>query len=251
MTWLRALAAAFAFLTRLPTGSGAVDARTQGRSLPFFPLVGCALGGVQALAGLGLVSVLPDALAAIAVVALSVVLTGALHLDGLAYVFDGLGGGRGDPARALAIMRDSRIGSFGAIALVLVVAAKIAALQAWLAAGGWQPILLAPIAARAAAVGLIVLLPYARSEGLGRSFHDHGRGVHLLFAALTAALIVGLTDVALLPVLLGAWLLVALLGAWLRRRLGGLTGDAYGAGIELGELCFVILALAVHPATGQ
>lgn len=245
MSWLRALAAAFGFLTRLPVPRGELQPETLGRSLAFFPLVGCVLGAAQALAGHALAGLLTSTLAAIAAVALSAVLTAGLHLDGLADVFDGLGGSRGDGARALAIMRDSRIGSFGALALVLVLAAKVAALDALLAAGAWQPVLVAPIAARAAAVGLVVLFPYARAEGAGRAFHDHGRGAHLAIAALTAALIAGLLDARLLIAVLGVWLLAALFGVWLRRRLGGLTGDAYGAAIELCEVVLPVLAVAL------
>jgi adenosylcobinamide-GDP ribazoletransferase len=246
MSWLRAPAAAFGFLTRLPAPRGALDAPTLGRALAFFPLVGSALGAVQALAGHVLVSLLGASLAAVLLVVLAAVLTAGLHLDGLCDVCDGLGGSRGEPARALAIMRDSRIGSFGALALVLVVLTKVAALEALLAQGAWRPIALAPVAARAAAVGLIVLFPYARAEGLGRSFHDHGGARELAIALITAALVTALLDVALLGVALGALGIAALLGAWLRRRLGGLTGDAYGAAIELTEAACLVLALAIR-----
>jgi adenosylcobinamide-GDP ribazoletransferase len=242
---MSALAAAFAFLTQLPVRGGEAQPEVLGRSLVFFPAVGLVLGALHAGAGLLLVPHLPGLLPAVAVVALSALLTAGLHLDGVADVCDGLGGGRGDAARTLAIMRDSRIGSFGALALVLVLLAKVATLQPLLADGAWRALVLAPVVARSAAVVLIVVYPYARAEGLGRAFHDHARARHLAVAALMA----GLFGVALAPgLLLGAALVcigTALAARPLARRLGGLTGDVYGAAIELCELAFLIMA-SVH-----
>ena len=92
-------------------------------------------------------------------------MTGGLHLDGVADVFDGLGGGHGDRERILRIMRDSRIGAHGATALVLVLAVKVAALAELLGRGALWPLVVAPAVARFAVVPLIVLLPYARRGG--------------------------------------------------------------------------------------
>ncbi len=244
LAYAHALSAAFGFLTRLPAPPAAFDARTLARSLVWFPWVGVALGACQfALAGL-LGDERSPLLSAALVVALSALLTGALHLDGLADVFDGLGGGRGDRARTLAIMRDSRIGSFGALALCLVVTAKIAALEPLLASGVWAAVpalIIAPAAARTAAALLIVAFPSAREDGLGRAFRDHARIRHLAPAALFTVGVVVLLDVhALIPTVV-TWALASAFGLWIARRLGGLTGDVYGASIELSELAFLVL----------
>ena len=244
MSWLRGLGATFTFLTRLPLPRAALDAQTLGRSLAFFPLVGCALGAALASAAVALAAVLPSSLAAVLVATLLAWLTAGLHLDGLADVCDGLGGSRGDPARALSIMRDSRIGSFGTLALVLLIFIKVAALDPLLAAGAWRPIALAPVAARAAAALLIVLFPYARQEGLGKSLHDHGGRRELAFALLTAALAAALLGGASLWITPLVWLLAGAFGAFIARRLGGLTGDVYGAAIELSEAACLVLAVA-------
>jgi len=125
---MKALVAAFAFLTRLPVWRGPLRDEDLGRSVSFFPLVGLVLGlGVTGLAA-AVQGHLPPGLIAILLAALLAGLTGGLHLDGVADVFDALGGGRRDRARMLEIMRDSRIGAHGAAALILVLLAKVTAL---------------------------------------------------------------------------------------------------------------------------
>lgn len=247
---LRHLAAALRFLTRLPVPGPALDPGDLGRALAWFPVAGAALGGLVAGAGWLLAPRLAPGVLAVLLAALLAGLTGALHLDGLADVADGLGGGHGDRARTLAIMRDSRIGAFGGTALVLVLLVKVAAISELLGRGGAEwTLLCAPVLARTAAVPLVVLLPYARPEGLGRAFHDGGGARELAIAAALGAVILGLTAAAaagprvVLPALagLGAAGLVALA---CRRRLGGLTGDVYGAAIELAEAAFLLVASA-------
>ena len=238
---LRPLAAAFGFLTRFPVLPHDVTAVELGRSIAWFPLVGLTLGGaaVTATAATAAVDVDPT-LAAIAVVALGASLTGGLHLDGVADVADGLGGGRGDRARSLAIMRDSRIGAFGAIALGLLLLAKVHATALVLAHRSPAALLAAPVVARALASACIVGFPYARADGLGRVFRDHGRRRDAAFALALAAAV---TLLVALPVAALAAAAAALaLALHLHRRLGGLTGDAYGAVIESAELALLATA---------
>jgi len=232
---------AFRFLTRLPV-PGRLDPARLGRSLAFFPLPGLLLGG--ALAGAARLAegrVAPPVAAALLVAGLAWA-TGGLHLDGLADVFDGLAAGHADRERALRIMRDSRIGAHGAAALVLALGAKTAAVAVLLAAGATWPLVLAPAVARFAAVGLVVGFPYARPEGLGKAFHEGGGARELAVAAvITAAALAGAFPAALIPaaVALAAALALAFR---LRRTLGGLTGDVYGAAIELAEVAFLVVA---------
>jgi adenosylcobinamide-GDP ribazoletransferase len=195
---------------------------------------------------------------AVVLVALLAMLSGGLHLDGLADTFDGLGGGRGDRARMLEIMRDSHIGAHGAAALVLALAAKIFALQELLARGGggdasanastlW-PLFAAPVFARWAVVPLMVFFRYARPVGLGSAFRAHGRaalvaGATLLPLGLTVGTAVaGVAGVPTLAAGAAALAAALLLGVALNRRLDGLTGDVYGAAIELAEVAFLVTA---------
>jgi adenosylcobinamide-GDP ribazoletransferase len=241
-SWIiRPLLAALSFLTIAPVGRARIDEEHLGRSVGFFPLVGLGLGG--ALWGLDwlLGSRLPPLLTGLLLAAALALLTRGLHLDGLADVFDGLGGARGDRERALAIMKDGRIGAFGAIALVTVLLAKALSLGA---VSDGRYLLLFPAVSRFCAVPLVVLFPYARAEGLGSAFTRHAGALQLLLAALFIGAAVawwwcsGLS----LPVL--AALLVALgFAALVHRRLGGLTGDVYGGAIELAEVCFLLFVI--------
>jgi adenosylcobinamide-GDP ribazoletransferase len=281
MTVLRSIAAAFSFLTRLPVparaiGEGDVAARALGQSVIWFPLAGALIGGAQVAAAWLLGGHLPPGLIAVAVVALSAALTGGLHLDGLADTFDGWAGGRGDRGRTLEIMRDSRIGAHGAAALTLLLAAKVLAVfyllpQAdllprgellprldWLAhgdafeRGALWPLLAAPVLARWAVVPLIIFFRYARAQGLGSPFQAHARPAYL---AGTTLLVLGAAigisaatqstaDTATaIGIAAASALGVALaLAGLLDRRLGGLTGDVYGAAIELTELAVLVSA---------
>jgi adenosylcobinamide-GDP ribazoletransferase len=238
---MRALAASFAFLTRIPVWRGPLRDQDLGRSVAFFPLVGMVLGLV--VTGLCAVSrgVLSSTLLAIVAAAVLAGITGGLHLDGLADLFDGLGGGRGDRARTLEIMRDSRIGAHGTVALVLLLMAKVAALDQAIGTRDLAALLAFPCLARWAVTPLIVFFPYARPQGLGRAFSGEARLRDVLIATgLVLVVIAALGTRGIIPAvatLAAVWLL----GAWLTRRLGGLTGDVYGAAIELGEVVALVL----------
>jgi adenosylcobinamide-GDP ribazoletransferase len=238
----RALAVAFGFLTRLPLRAAEAGPRDMGRSVAFFPVPGLALGAILAAAAHAARGRLAPAVAAGLLTALLAWLTGGLHLDGVADVFDGLSGGHRDPGRVLAIMRDARIGAHGAAALVLVVLVKALALAPLVERGDAWALLAFPAVARLAAVPLVVFFPYARPEGLGRAFHDHAGAPHVAVAALLASpALVAMGPRAAVPVL-AALAAAGLLALAVHRRVGGLTGDAYGAAIELAEVAFVVVA---------
>jgi adenosylcobinamide-GDP ribazoletransferase len=240
---LHPLAIAFGFLTRVPLATGAAPPRDLGRAITWFPAVGAALGTVLVIAH-HLAGGLATTVTAVILVALHAALTGGLHLDGVADVFDALGGGRGDRDRMLAILRDSRIGAHGAAALVLLVVAKVLAVAELLdrlRPARWA-LYAAPAAARWAVVPLIVGFPYARRDGLGKPFQSHAGAVQLAGATVVAAAALGwLGGRALVPAL-SAVLAAIAIAAWLHRRLGGLTGDVYGAAIEAAELAFLVVA---------
>lgn len=238
---MKPVVAAFAFLTRIPVWRGTLRDEDLGRSVGFFPLVGLVLG--LALAGLaaGVGDGLPPVVTAALLAALLAGVTGALHLDGFADVFDALGGGRGDRDRMLELMRDSRIGAHGATALVLLIVAKVAALAEVVARHDLVALLAFPTVARWAVTPLVVFFPYARAEGAGRAFRGTaGRAQVGIASATVVVMIAALGGRFVLPALAGA--VAALLFAlWLRHRLGGLTGDVYGAAIELAEVTTLIV----------
>ena len=130
-------------------------------------------------------------LCAVLLAALLAALTGGLHLDGVADVFDALGGGRGDRVRMLEIMRDSRIGAHGATALTLLLIAKVAALAQVAERHDLLVLLAFPTIARWLAAVLVVLFPYVRAEGLGRAFNGEAGRVQVLAATGIATVVVG------------------------------------------------------------
>ncbi|HZZ85434.1 MAG TPA: adenosylcobinamide-GDP ribazoletransferase [Anaeromyxobacteraceae bacterium] len=238
------MAVAVQFLTRFPVRARLMDGAALGRSVPYFPVAGLLLGAAQAALGAAFAGRLGPPLAAALLLAAHAFLTGGLHLDGLADVVDGLSAGHRDRARTLAIMKDSRIGAHGAAALVLALLVKWAALTPLLARRDLWALLAFPVVARWLAVPLVVFFPYARPEGMGKPFHGGARPWHLGLATILAALAVGGAGGAVLLPSLAAVVAggLAALAAW--RRLGGLTGDVYGACIELAELGFLVAAAA-------
>jgi len=245
MIVLRAFLCAFSFLTRIPLpGTGDLPPRVAGLSVVFFPVVGVLLGAVSAGAAWVLLDRLgfpPHPLWALALVGLQALLTGALHLDGLSDVVDGLGGSRGDRDRALEIMKDPRVGAFGVVALIAVLAAKVLAMNDVLRTPGRLILLTAyPVAARVAAALLVVFVPCARPTGLAQTFHQEARWPGAVLALLVAGGFLAQQGWSILAP--AAWALGAGLttGLYIAVRLRGLTGDGYGAAIEMSELVFLV-----------
>ncbi len=235
--------AAAGFLTRLPLPAGAPwEADRLARASRYFPavgaLVGLAGGAVWWLAGLAL----PGALAAGLALAAMIWLTGALHEDGLADCADGLGGGHSG-AEALEIMRDSRTGSYGVVALILSLGLRWAALASLAPAAGLWALVLAGGIGRAMMVPATALAGYARAEGAGLLVAPGARGGEVgaaLGTALALAVLGGWAGI--LALVLAAAIAAALL-AWMARRIGGYTGDGLGAMAQAGEVA-VMLVLA-------
>lgn len=246
--------AALAFLTRLPLPAAwNFDAADVGHGTLFFPLVGALLGAAQWGAGVGLARVWPldnifaAALTALLLLALQARLTGALHLDGLADMADGFGGGR-TREDVLRIMRDHVIGAYGAVVLLFHLLLKTVAL-AWLLAGGKAGpyLVLAAAAGRWGSVFLGKFWPYARREGgLGAAVTDYVGWFELAGATIiTALLAVSLANWRGGVCWLAALLLTLHNGYLCRRRIGGVTGDTMGANTEIGELAVLLTACAL------
>ena len=251
---LTRLTAAAQFLTRLPTPPlTAWSDDLLARSARYFPAVGLVVGAISAAAFYGARSLWPAGpLPAVLAVGVAVAATGGFHEDGLADTADGLGGGQSREQR-LTIMKDSRLGSYGALALGLVLALRVAALSALahplLAV---EALLAAHALARAAAVVAMAALPYAADPAASK-LKPSARGVRR--GEVLIALVVGLAPLALLPPL--AAVAAALVGVaaalWpalaARRLIGGCTGDVLGA-IEQACESGVLLGVAAAAALG-
>jgi len=231
------------FLTFIPLPAREASWEEVGRGTAYFPLVGALLGSILVLADTLLGKIWSRLLVSAVLVVLWVILTGGLHLDGLADTVDGLRGGRGREER-LAIMRDSRLGAFGGVAIFCLLALKLAFVNELDPAWHGRGLLLAPTLGRWAMVYGIWAFPSARPGGTGSIFKEHSGLRELVLAtmlALVVALSLSLFHLWGLAILSGLWLAVALLGWTLTRTLGGLTGDTYGALCEVSEV--LVLAM--------
>jgi adenosylcobinamide-GDP ribazoletransferase len=233
---VRAFLAALRFLTVLPLAAGGPeDARVLGRSACLFPLVGILAGlGLAALDVL-LGTVLPPWPVSVLVVLAMAGVSGGLHLDGLADTADGFLSSR-VRERVLEIMRDSRIGSMGVLAIVGVLMLKAAALASVPPGRRGATLLLMPLAGRAALVLELNLLPYARPSGLGAAFQAHKSPWDALLAILLVAGIgFAVAGSRGLFAAAGTVVVSVAVSLWSRRKIGGFTGDTLGAACELSE----------------
>lgn len=234
---MKHLVLALQFLTRLPLPAVKADTRDFAAAMRWFPLAGLVVGA--AVAGpWWLLHGRDPWLGALAGLTGWVAITGALHLDGLGDVADGAGAAHRGRERLSAVMADPHVGSFAVVVIVLQLAAKLVLLHALAPAQGWA-LLAVPALARIAPIGWTLALPPLH-EGLGSKFRRGVNWLHLAgwsLAALAAAW-------ALSPALLAPFVAAPLWGWWLRTRLGGISGDGHGAGIELVETA-TLLALVL------
>lgn len=244
---VRAGAGAVSFLTRVPVGRIVdLDGGDVARGSILFPLVGAGVGALAGGAGWLGSQVLPSFVAAALAVGMAAIVTGAMHLDALADTADALGARSRD--EALEIMRDSRIGSFGAVALGLDLIVKVACVAALLDRGHVVAALVAAGAlSRAISPPLAAVLPYPRAGG-GPGSVLTGR---MSWLAATVAAILGAAISVLAWWPAGAWLALAAAGVavtlalWYSRWLGGATGDCLGAATELCETLVLVVAVAL------
>ncbi|MCZ4500098.1 MAG: cobalamin synthase [Marmoricola sp.] len=246
---LRAVLAAFSFLTVLPFGRlVALDGKDVARASVLFPVVGGAIGALTGGAAWYLGDHLPATTAAVVAVALGAAVTGALHLDGLADCADGFGGRT--PQDRLRIMRDHTIGTYGGTALLLDLLVRVSVLGAL--AGTREALLFSIAAGALGRVGgplLAVMLPYAQARpGAGEALNSHPSqpraAVALVVGALIAFVCV-LDDPTRYAVSIVTAAAVLGLVAWTSaRRLGGVTGDVMGAASELIEISVLVVLVA-------
>jgi adenosylcobinamide-GDP ribazoletransferase len=241
---LRPFWIALQFLTRIPTPRfDDLSATDLGRSMLLYPLVGGVIG-VLMLCLAGLLWTTSTMIGAAVILAAWVMITGALHIDGLADSVDAWIGGHGSRDRTLAIMKDPYCGPMAVTAVVLMLLLKFAALQNLLDGEDWVSLLWVPVVGRAAALALLLWTPYARPEGIGAV---HAQNIPRTFAY-------GVLGVVAILVMLMGWMgfemLIAVVAVWfllrwmMMQRLGGTTGDTAGASIEITETAaLLVLAL--------
>lgn len=233
---MRGFIVAIQFLTRLPTPRVRCDDAIFAGSMRWFPAVGILIGGLVALAGWcgSRIDPLSGALAALII---WVGVTGALHLDGLSDLADASGAAHKDRASLLAVLADPHVGSFGVVAIVLQLIAKLVLLDALIDARLFLAIVPIPALARFGPLIWTRWLPPLH-DGLAARFASSVRNVDLLLWSLLL-----LAAACWSPALLAGPIFFAAWGAWLLRRIGGISGDGHGAGIELVETGLLATAL--------
>jgi adenosylcobinamide-GDP ribazoletransferase len=250
---LRLFFVALQFLTRVPVPRWVgFEPDWLNQCARHFPAVGLCVGAVAALTLWAASLVFPPAVAVGLSMAATLLLTGGFHEDGLADTCDALGGAV-SRARALEIMKDSRIGSYGALALLVVLGLKAAVLAAMPSALAVPALLFAHTASRVPPVLLTRWLPYAgdldhaKAKPLARSVSAVGASVATGWVAMLAAVLVALAPSCAPSVAIGVALLAGATWwskTWLRRRLGGYTGDTLGATQQVTELLVLLGWLA-------
>lgn len=248
------LLAALKFLTIIPLPYRQGDRPDEiGRSVVYFPVVGLLIGlilaGLNWLLNLFLPAGMVNALLITALVAIS----GALHLDGFVDTCDGLAGHKPAEER-WKVMRDSRVGAFGVVGVVLLLLVKFAALNSIPPALLTPTLIMMPVLSRWAMVYALFAYPYARQQGLGReirqaiSWPRFSAATVITLAFIIAAAWIGNFSyyyLAGLALMLGIWVIIILMAAYFRKMFSGLTGDTYGAINETAEVWVLILVTAL------
>jgi len=241
---IRRFLVAVQFLTRLPVPRSLNSSEADiGKAAAFFPLVGVIVGGGAALMFLALQKILPLPASVLCAVIFAAFLTNGFHEDGLADSFDGFGGGW-TKDRVLEIMRDSRIGTYGTLALIFLILGKLTFLSSLPPGQIWRWLIVAHTAARWTTLPLCLWLPYARAEGQGKLVAKQVSTFEIMTATVTLLLVLWLLPwQAALATLLVAALLTVLSGLYFRARLNGITGDCLGATNQLTEVALCMMAL--------
>jgi adenosylcobinamide-GDP ribazoletransferase len=241
----RPVLAALSFLSAVPVGRGVeLDERDLRRGAALFPAVGAGIGALVALVAWGSAQVLPAFAAAVLGVATGVAATAALHVDGLGDVADGMGASLagGDPAEAI---RDPRLGTFGIAAVALDLLLKTSLLSAIVSAGFASPMVAAGALSRVAPLAMAWRLPYA-GGGTGTWTSQIGAAPVLVATGIALAIAIPSANIATVSMIAAVAAASTLVGWWSTRRLGGITGDGFGAAIELGETLALAAAVAVR-----
>ncbi|MEW9671992.1 adenosylcobinamide-GDP ribazoletransferase [Ammoniphilus sp. 3BR4] len=232
---------AVAFLTRLPVPRLSDSKEDWVRSVPYYPLVGLLIGALLWLAAISFSFLLTPPVAAVLTLAVWIFVTGGLHLDGWMDLADGLGSHR-PREDMLRIMKDSRVGAMGVIAAILLILLKAVLLYEIIQKGLSFHLVLVPVLARLMLVFAIWHWPYVSVQGIGTGMREGLTrwkiGIGFIFVASLALLLEGVPGLlSLVVVLLMGWMFTV----GVCKKLGGLTGDAYGALVEWTEAVGLLL----------
>lgn len=251
---MRAFLVALQFLTRLPVRlCTAPNVEELGRSLLFYPLVGLLIGMLLAALAMAISAAgISDLLGAALILATWVLLTGGLHLDGLADSADAWIGGRGERERTLAIMKDPYCGPMGVTALVVILLVKFGALAALLSCGKGWAVAVVPVLGRTALPLLFLTTPYVRPGGLGAALSTQPRRklAAAIVMATVGAVMASLGWPGIVAVVAGLSVFI-LLRRMMLGTLGGTTGDTAGALVELVEAATVVAVAASFDRIGM
>ena len=238
---------AIQFLTSIPLPwPRKTSPEALSRSVTYFPIVGLIIGLI--LAGLNWLFrfIFPPAVVDALLIVALVILTGALHLDGLVDTCDAIAGHKTVEDR-WRVMRDSRAGTFGIVGVVLLLLVKYAALGSIPETLKMVTLVFMPVASRWAMVYAIFIYPYARPSGLGSAFKQGMRWPRFAVATfvtfIVAVVLMPLFQLTGLVVMFGVWVLTLVLAAYFKRKFAGLTGDTYGAINEVAEVSALILVM--------
>jgi len=235
---------AVSFLTVLPVAIESASESDVAASMAWFPLVGLAMGIVFALEDRALGFLLGHAVRSAVIVLSMAVLSGAIHLDGLADTADALGAGR-DRTRALGILRDSRIGTFGAIALFFALGLKVISLAGMSGRPRLAALIVAPTLSRWALVAVSYKIDYLRSSGAGSAMLGRRSERNLIIASIIAMIALMPFFSRILIVMYALAIAVTFaMRSFYRRWLGGITGDLIGACGEIVEVLTMIVLAA-------
>ena len=244
---MRSFLIALTFLTRLPLPiTQNVSDLEFKQSQKFYPLVGLTIGLLLWLSGYLSYLVFPALVKGGVILAIEILLTGGIHLDGFMDSMDGLLSAR-EPQRMLEIMKDSRVGAHASISLVTLLILKFS-LFASLSLPGLKILTILPMISRWTFLFGIIAFPYARQHGLGKGFHESSRWFTFIWQGIVVvALSIVLAGYAGLAAAIAALTFTVLFAFKVAGLLGGLTGDLYGALIEIAEVISLLAALPFLP----
>jgi adenosylcobinamide-GDP ribazoletransferase len=243
---MKGFLAALQFLTILPLPRGlAPDEEALKKAPVFFPLAGLLVGVLTAGLDWGLGFIFPVGVRSVMAIIALIAFSGALHTDGLADTADGLLSSR-PRERMLEIMRDSRTGPMGVVAIVCVVSLKMAAVASLPSPARFWALVMMPVAGRSALLFVMATLPYARPDGLVGIFRLHNPALFLI-GTLLFLLSVGAVSGGVPGVAAGAaaFLFVMIFSVYLRKKIGGYTGDTLGAACEMAEIIPPLVAITL------
>lgn len=230
---INGLILAFQFFTRFPIKReiefNEINIR---RSIFFLPFIGGVIGLVVALVYYPISLINKDMASLVAVVTM-VFLTGGLHIDGLSDTFDGFLSNR-DKERVLEIMKDSRIGAYGVLSIVILLLSKYVIISSF-DNGVIHALVLSLVNSRLIASRIISYKKNARPGGLGELFHDSKAGKGIIVLGLIYIALISIINIYYIIPLIMNFLIGELLSSWSYKKIGGMTGDTYGAIIEIGD----------------